>query len=107
MADAPLLHRVPSLMGWPGSPSMLITLPASVETTWPQPTPQNGQTVVVAVAPRGLSGGIAGPPPGCGNAPIATGPGLNPLGNWRRGGAGGAEVFSAPPSSGRSSSSLL
>src|SRR5258705_6943317 len=100
MADAPLLHRVPSLMGWPGSPSMLITLPASVETTWPQPTPQNGQTVVVAVAPRGLSGGNAGPQPDCDKAPIATLPLVNPFRKCRRGGAGAAAFFASPSASG-------
>ena len=63
MAAAPLLHKVPSLIGWPGSPSILMTLPLRVETTWPQPTPQKGQTVVVSVAPRVLSGGIAGSAP--------------------------------------------
>src|SRR5262245_63538441 len=84
MPDAPLLHKVPSLIGWPGSPSMWITLPARVETTWPQPTPQKGQTVVVAVAPRVLSGGIAGPQPACVKAPIATVPVVNPLRNSRR-----------------------
>src|SRR5262249_28108645 len=84
MPAAPLLHKVPSLMGWPGSPSMLITLPLLVETTWPQPTPQKGQTVVVAVAPRVLSGGIAGPHPDCDKAPIATVPVVSPLRNWRR-----------------------
>src|SRR5215467_508776 len=84
MAAAPLLHKVPSLIGWPGSPSMLITWPLRVETTWPQPTPQNGQTVVVAVAPRVLSGGIAGAHPVCDRAPIATVPVVSPLRNWRR-----------------------
>src|SRR5437773_3568000 len=95
MPAAPLLHSVPSLIGWPGSPSMLITLPASVETTWPQPTPQNGQTVVVFVAPRVLSGGIAGAQPDCDKAPIATVPVVNPLRNWRRVGRGTA-CLSAP-----------
>src|SRR5215510_7979540 len=84
MPAAPLLHKVPSLMGWLGSPSMLITLPLRVETTWPQPTPQNGQTVVVLVAPRVLSGGIAGAHPDCDKAPIATVPVVSPLRNWRR-----------------------
>src|SRR5215469_8589685 len=84
MAAAPLLHKVPSLIGWPGSPSILITLPLRVETTWPQPTPQKGQTVVVLVAPRVLSGGIAGPQPDCDKAPIATVPVVRPLRNWRR-----------------------
>src|SRR4030095_10614325 len=56
MADAPLLQSVPSLTGWVGSPSMLMTAPFFVETTWPQPTPQKGQTVVVGVAPRVLRG---------------------------------------------------
>ena len=65
MPAAPLLQSVPSLTGWPGSPSMLMTAPFFVETTWPQPTPQKGQTVVVGVAPRVLSGGIAGPHPAC------------------------------------------
>src|SRR5207344_1976875 len=97
MADAPLLHKVPSLIGWPGSPSMLMTLPLRVETTWPQPTPQKGQTVVVAVAPRVLSGGIAGPHPDCDKAPIATAPVVNPLRNWRRVGRSGSPcALSAP-----------
>jgi hypothetical protein len=39
---------------------MFITRPFCVETTWPQPTPQKGQTVVEAVAPRVLSAGTAG-----------------------------------------------
>src|SRR5262249_40833964 len=51
------------LTGWPGSPSMLTTVPAFVETTWPQPTPQKGQTVVVGVEPRVSSCGTAGPQP--------------------------------------------
>src|ERR1043166_2510138 len=84
MPDAPLLHKVPSLIGWPGSPSMLITLPLLVETTWPQPTPQKGQTVVVLVAPRVLSGGIAGAHPDSVKAPIATAPVVSPFRNWRR-----------------------
>src|SRR5512134_1519011 len=95
MPAAPLLHKVPSLIGWPGSPSMLITLPARVETTWPQPTPQNGQTVVVLVAPRVLSGGTAGPQPDCVNAPSATVPVVSPLRNCRRVGRGTA-FLSAP-----------
>src|SRR4029450_9558069 len=74
MADAPLLHSVPSLMGWPGSPSMLTTVPAFVETTWPQPTPQKGQIVVVGVEPRVLSGGTAGPQPAGGSGPAGTVP---------------------------------
>src|SRR5215510_5975140 len=90
MPAAPLLHKVPSLIGWPGSPSMLITLPLRVETTWPHPTPQKGQTVVVAVAPRVLSGGIAGPHPDCDKAPIATAPVVSPLRNWRRVGRDGS-----------------
>src|SRR5262245_51958499 len=44
-------------MGWPRSPSMLTTLPFLIETTCPQPTPQNGQTVVTSVAPVVLGGG--------------------------------------------------
>src|SRR5262245_20605294 len=63
---------------------MLSTLPSRVETTWPQPTPQKGHTVVVAVAPRVLSGGIAGAHPDCDKAPIATVPVVSPLRNWRR-----------------------
>src|SRR5215475_2105979 len=99
MPAAPLLHKVPSLIGWPGSPSMLMTLPLRVETTWPQPTPQKGQTVVVAVAPRVLSGGIAGPHPDCDKAPIATVPVVSPLRNWRRvarGGSAFAALLSLP-----------
>src|SRR5437762_13629038 len=88
MPAAPLLHKVPSLIGWPGSPSMWITLPARVETTWPQPTPQKGQTVVVAVAPRVLSGGLAGPQPARVTAPTATVPAVNLLRSWRRVGRG-------------------
>src|SRR5689334_7243089 len=88
MPAAPLLHNVPSLIGWPGSPSILMTLPPFVETTWPQPTPQNGQTVVVLVAPRVLSGGIAGPHPDSDKAPMATVPVVSPLRNWRRVGRG-------------------
>src|SRR6266550_3321356 len=99
MPAAPLLHKVPSLIGWPGSPSMWITLPARVETTWPQPTPQKGQTVVVFVVPRVLSGGIAGAQPDCDKAPIATVPVVSPLRNWRRVGCGGSAVaaFSSLP----------
>src|SRR5512147_1223586 len=88
MPAAPLLHNVPSLIGWPGSPSMLMTLPPLVETTWPQPTPQNGQTVVVLVAPRVLSGAIAGPHPDSDKAPMATAPVVSPFKNWRRVGRG-------------------
>src|SRR5262249_8907145 len=84
MAAAPLLHRVPSLTGWPGSPSMLMTVPAFVETTWPQPTPQKGQTVVVGVEPSVLSGGTVGPQPAWVRAPAATAPVASPPRNWRR-----------------------
>src|SRR6266478_8986601 len=84
MAAAPLLHRVPSLMGWLGSPSMLATLPLRVETTWPQPSPQKGHTVVVSVAPRVLGGGTTGPPSAGDTAPSATVPVVNPERNWRR-----------------------
>ena len=63
---------------------MLMTAPFFVETTWPQPTPQKGQTVVVGVAPRVLIGGIAGPHPACERAPAATAPVVNPPKNWRR-----------------------
>src|SRR4030095_14745957 len=90
MAAAPLLHRVPSLTGWLGSPSMLMTAPWRVETTWPQPTPQKGHTVVVEGAPRGLSGGTAGPHPACDRAPIATVPVVSPPRNLRRRGRGAA-----------------
>src|SRR5688572_12659554 len=90
MAAAPLLHKVPSLIGWPGSPSMLRTAPLRVETTWPQPTPQKGHTVVVLVAPRVLGGGIAGPHPVCDRAPIATVPVVSPLSHWRRVGCRGS-----------------
>src|SRR5262245_10858909 len=107
MPDAPLLHRVPSLIGWPGSPSMWITLPPLVETTWPQPTPQKGHTVVVAVAPRVLIGGTAGPQPDCDNAPIATVPVVNPLRNWRRVGRGTAFLSEPSFSRGGRSPSLL
>src|ERR1044071_6087326 len=87
MPEAPLLHKVPSLIGWPGSPSMLITLPFFVDTTWPQPTPQNGQTVVVLVAPRVLSIGWSR-----GRRPLLShktpffppAPVVSPLRNWRR-----------------------
>src|SRR5215831_16006317 len=96
MPAAPLLHKVPSLMGCLGSPSMLITLPLRVETTWPQPTPQKGQTVVVSVAPRVLSSGIAAPPPDGDKAPIATVPVVRPLSNWRRVGGGGSVCEAAP-----------
>src|SRR6185503_4355760 len=107
MPAAPLLHSVPSLIGWPGSPSMWITLPARVETTWPQPTPQNGQTVVVAVAPRVLSGGTAGAQPDCDNAPIATVPVVSPLRNCRRVERGAAGLSASPWSAGLGSSSCL
>src|SRR3954469_2314328 len=84
MPAAPLLHKVPSLMGWPGSPSIWITLPLRTDTTWPQPTPQNGQMVVVAVAPRVFSGGIAGAQPDSDRAPMATAPVVRPLRNCLR-----------------------
>ena len=79
---------------------MLITLPPSVETTWPQPTPQKGQTVVVLVAPRVLSGGIAGAQPAWLSAPIATVPVVSPLRNWRRVGRGDAAFAGSQLSSG-------
>src|SRR4029453_8848791 len=107
MAAAPLLHKVPSLMGWPGSPSMLITFPLSVETNWPQPTPQKGKNVVASVAPRVLSGGIAGPQPDCVKAPIATVPVVNPLRNCRRVGCGTAALTAPSSSSGLPSSSFI
>src|SRR5258708_40183080 len=88
MADAPVLHKVPSLMGWPGSASMLTPWARRVETTWPQPTPQKGQTVVVGVEPAVLIGGLAGAHPACDRAPIARVPVVNPPRNWRRGGPG-------------------
>src|SRR4030095_11042428 len=89
MAEAPLLQSVPSLTGCEGSPSMFITWPFCVETTWPQPTPQNGHTVVEAVAPRVLSTGTGGPQPAGGGAPAATAPPVTaPVvrrpRNWRR-----------------------
>src|SRR5712664_352665 len=99
MADAPLLHKVPSLMGWPGSPSMLTTWPRRVETTWPQPTPQKGQTVVVGVEPAVLIGGLAGAHPACDRAPIARVPVVNPPRNWRRVGPGGWPGAPSAPSS--------
>src|SRR5262245_12828163 len=99
IAAAPLLHSVPSLIGWPASPSMLITLPWRVETTWPQPTPQKGQTVVVSVAPRVLSGGVAGSPPDGDKTPTATVPVVSPLRNWRRVGCGGSVFAAASPPS--------
>src|SRR5262245_52496218 len=83
MPDAPLLHKVPSLIGWPGSPPLGTPWPRRAETPGPQPTRQKGQTVVVAVAPRVLSGGIAGPQPDSENAPIAPVPVANPLGKSR------------------------
>ena len=55
-----------------------------METTWPQPTPQNGQTVVVSVAPRVFSGGVAGAHPDCVRAPTAAVPVANPFMNCRR-----------------------
>ena len=76
---------------------MLITVPLRVETTWPQPTPQKGQTVIVSVAPRVLSGGIAGPHPDCDKAPSATVPVVSPLRSWRRVGCGGSVCAAAPP----------
>jgi hypothetical protein len=82
---------------------MWITLPPFEETTWPQPTPQKGQTVVVLVAPRVLSGGIAGAQPDCVRAPIATVPVVNPLRNCRRVERGAAGLTA----SSRSSSGLL
>jgi hypothetical protein len=42
------------------------------------------------VAPRVLSGGIAGPQPDCDKAPIATVPVVSPLRNWRRDDSAGA-----------------
>src|SRR4029453_13831839 len=107
MPAAPLLHKVPSLIGCPGSPSMLIPFPLSVGTPWPQPTPQKGQTVVVLVAPRVLSGGIAGPQPACVKAPIATVPVVSPLRNWRRVGRGTAFLSVPLLSRGGRSSSLF
>src|SRR5215510_1315557 len=99
MPAAPLLHKVPSLMGCLGSPSMLITLPLRVETTWPQPTPQKGQTVVVSVALRVLSDGIAAPPTDGDKAPSATVPVVSPLRSWRRVGCGGSVCAGVPPRS--------
>src|SRR5215471_407781 len=78
---------------------MLITLPLRVETTWPQPTPQKGQTVVVSVAPRVLSGGIAAPLTDGDKAPIATVPVVSPLRSWRRVGCGGSVCAAALPRS--------
>src|SRR5690349_3802561 len=98
MPDAPLLHRVPSLIGWLGSPSMWMTLPPRVDTTWPQPTPQKGQMVVVAVAPLVLSAGTAGAQPDWVNAPSATVPVVSPLRNCRRVGFGGLASASSAPS---------
>src|SRR5262249_56803256 len=92
IAAAPLLQSVPSLIGWPASPSMLMTLPWRVETTWPHPTPQKGQTVVVSVAPRVLSDGIAAPPPDGDKAPSAIVPVVSPLRSWRRVGCGGVAL---------------
>src|SRR5436190_11620837 len=107
MAEAPLLHKVPSLIGWPGSPSILITWSLRVETTCPQPTPQNGQTVVVFVAPRLLSAGTAGPHPDSARAPTATAPVVNPLRNWRRVGCGGEVLAASPDALNLFSSSLF
>ena len=87
---------------------MLMTAPFFVETTWPQPTPQKGQTVVVGVAPAVLSGGIAGAHPACDRAPIASVPVVNPPRNWRRVGPGGwPGVPSAPCSRFTWSSSFI
>src|SRR6185369_15592841 len=97
MPAAPLLHKVPSLIGCAGSPSMWITLPPREDTTCPQPTPQKGHTVVVVVAPRVLSGGIAGAQPDCDNAPIATVPVVTPLRNWRRVGRDGSPFAPSVP----------
>src|SRR6185369_5680274 len=99
MPAAPLLHKVPSLIGCAGSPSMWITLPARDDTTCPQPTPQKGHTVVVVVAPRVLSGGMAGAQPACDNAPTATAPVVSPLRNWRRVGCDGELSVSSSRSS--------
>ena len=43
----PLLHRVPWLMGWSGSPSTLMSFYPLVLAMRPQPTPQKGQMEVV------------------------------------------------------------
>src|SRR5258705_12686675 len=99
MADAPLLHKVPSLMGWPGSPSMLTTWPRRVETTWPQPTPQKGQTVVVGVEPAVLIGGRARAHPPCDRAPIARVPVVHPPRDWRPGRPGGLPGAPSAPAS--------
>src|ERR1043166_5657496 len=96
MPEAPLLHKVPSLTGCFGSPSMLMTRPSRVDTTCPQPTPQNGQTVVVSVAPFVLSVGLAGAHPVSDNAPIAAAPVVTPLRNWRRVGCSGPPSAGAP-----------
>jgi hypothetical protein len=61
-----------------------MTRPFCVDTTCPQPTPQNGHTVVVAVAARVLSGGTAGAQPVCVTAPAATAPLVNAPRNCRR-----------------------
>ena len=86
---------------------MLITLPPSVETTWPQPTPQKGQTVVVLVAPRVLSGGIAGAQPDWLSAPMATVPVVKPFRNSRRVGRGCAAFAASQLSSGFGLSSFF
>ena len=74
---------------------MWITLPARDETTWPQPTPQKGQTVVVLIAPRVLRGGIAGAQPDWVKALIATVPVVSPLRNCRRDGFSDAAFASS------------
>src|SRR5712692_6762582 len=47
---APLGHRVPSLWGLRGSPSMLTIFPSTVCTSVAHPTEQYGQTLGVALA---------------------------------------------------------